>query len=104
MGKNRKRGKRKQSTLPSHLRVAAREQRQALNNDFGEGDVDAVVDSIEERAEAFAQELSELPLANTSDRSVTWSPSPERAENFSEADREISWSPSPERENQVVGE
>ncbi|KAJ4316552.1 hypothetical protein N0V94_005390 [Neodidymelliopsis sp. IMI 364377] len=102
MGKNRKRGKRTKSTLPSHLRVALREERQANKYDPGEEDVGAVLGSIEEQAKAFEQELSEVLPAAPSDRSVTRSPSPERADIVSESDREISWSPSPERGDQVA--
>ncbi|KAF3006029.1 hypothetical protein E8E13_010695 [Curvularia kusanoi] len=102
MGKNRRRGKRKQSTLPSHLRVALREGRQADANNSGE-EMGDVIESIEERAEAFAKELSELQArgATSSDRAVSSSTSPDR-EDAPSSDREVSWSASPDREDAVM--
>ena len=96
MGKNRKRGKRKQSNLPSHMRVALREERLANNNNSGEEDVGAVVESIEEQGAALAEELNELLSAE--ELSEPQSPAPQ-----SSPDREVSWSLSPEPEDNVAG-
>lgn len=75
MGKSRKRGKKKKSTLPSHLRVAKREGRLIdLADDSGEEmDQVDVVESIEDRAIALAEELSELPYIKR-ESSVTATP------------------------------
>lgn len=93
MGKSRRRGPERKSTSPSALRVAKREGRFVdLTEEVGEEmDLEDVVESIEDRAAAFAQELSALQSANLErERSVTTS--------------EVSWEPNPEPEENEAGQ